>query len=652
MLTIGCTNTELLLAGFSLTTINNAKIFYRQPPPIITEIVTAPGKIYIYFLQPQNISKDITNYVYSLDGGKTVNMINTIKSPLVISDLKEGTYPSLHIGAYNNCMGALNCIYTTEAMPFSITTGLETAMKIWLNIPSIMISQPQPSEINNNSYNLTTTLINDITFIANFVSMVKNSDLEALCRTYITSPTAGTMEGVKATASTIASFAIGLATGNPASLMAKLTILMVTFTLLMASSPGALRLTKSNININYLDKTPVITNVTCINGTITIYFTKESEPGISVDNYAFSINDNPLELFYPKATTSPLIIPNSGVEPCQIHSISIAACDYKKTMYQSSYSMPYVLLGKTFSDPIDVKSYSNNSNKVSFKANVCNLPPFILGMTPVSTGTVDITFQQQQINSSNKITNYAWSADGKNFTLINPPSIISPLRITGLPNGTSDIRLYSYNGLISLRASNKINVSSNNVPAAPVINVTSDSYGNASITFTQINKDPNYVSKYVYSTNGGTTYNDFTLTKITSPIPISLTLGSTYSINMKSWNGIFSVPSNTVIITVGQSYPAPIITDLQAQNTKAYFTVSQPPSTQGYTVTNYAVVANNVNVTQTNIQKYNNNITVINLQNTSYSFSLKAQFSDGTFSAPTKTYFITISKYGTTRSQL
>ncbi len=259
-------------------------------------------------------------------------------------------------------------------------------------------------------------------------------------------------------------------------------------------------------------------------------------------------------------------------------------------------------------------------------------PPSGLSASP-SDAQVTISFTAGNSNGA-AITNYAYSTDGTNYTILNPADATSPITITGLTNGaTYSIRLKAINSVGQSPASSAVSVTLPNVPDAPTGLSASAGNGSATISFTPGNSNGASITNYAYSTDG-TNYTALNPADPTSPINISgLNNGTTYSIRLKAINSLGYGPASAAVsVTPSLPVSAPDApTGLSASSGDGQVTISfTAGNNNGAAITNYAYSTDGTNYTTLNPADATSPITITGLTNgTTYSIRLKAINSAG-----------------------
>jgi hypothetical protein len=189
--------------------------------------------------------------------------------------------------------------------------------------------------------------------------------------------------------------------------------------------------------------------------------------------------------------------------------------------------------------------------------------------------TISIGFTDPENPS---ITNYSWSTNGTNYTVLSPAQATSPLTIpvTGLTSGSPYIfRIKAINAAGTSAPSAGVSATFTMPPpppAAPTISTINGASqdGKISISFTQSPSDST-ITNYSWTTDG-TNYTDLNPAQKTSPlnIPVNgLNSGSEYTFRIKAINPSGSSDastgfSNAVTVTIPLSVP--VITNVSHVN--------------------------------------------------------------------------------------
>jgi len=163
--------------------------------------------------------------------------------------------------------------------------------------------------------------------------------------------------------------------------------------------------------------------------------------------------------------------------------------------------------------------------------------PTALNATP-GNASASITFTAGADGGA-AISKYQYSTDGGSNWSDAAAGTTSPVTVSGLTNGTSySIKLRAVNSAGGGAASDAVSVTPRTTPSAPTALVATPGDGSASIAFTAGADGGAAISKYQYSTDGGTTWADADA-GTTSPVTISgLSNYTSYSIKLRAVNSV------------------------------------------------------------------------------------------------------------------
>jgi large repetitive protein len=163
------------------------------------------------------------------------------------------------------------------------------------------------------------------------------------------------------------------------------------------------------------------------------------------------------------------------------------------------------------------------------------------------------------------ITNYEYSLDGgQTWIALNPAQTTSPVRITGLDNGTEYtiiLRAINENGAGAASESVKVtpgededNNNSTDTPSAPTNLEATPGDGEVEISFDLDDDGGSSITNYEYSLDGGQTWIAFNPAQTTSPVTITgLDNGTEYTIILRAINeNGAGAASESVKVTPGE----------------------------------------------------------------------------------------------------
>jgi hypothetical protein len=180
--------------------------------------------------------------------------------------------------------------------------------------------------------------------------------------------------------------------------------------------------------------------------------------------------------------------------------------------------------------------------------------PSIISATP-GNGQVTVAFTPPISNGGSVITNYKYSTNnGVSWTARAPPSLLSPLLITGLTNGTIyQIKLLAVNTVGDGAASTAASATPATTPAAPTGLSATPGNTQVVISFTPGSDGGSAIINYEYSIDNGATFSEFnpyTGEAVSSVIITGLTNETSYNIKLRAVNDVGKgAPSSTVTST-------------------------------------------------------------------------------------------------------
>jgi titin len=298
----------------------------------------------------------------------------------------------------------------------------------------------------------------------------------------------------------------------------------------------------------------------------------------TITNYSYSTDGTTYVALSPAQTSTPLIIPATGLTSGSSYTFSLKA--------------------------INLAGSSSASTGVSSTFYMPPLAPTITSINSVSSSvnpTVSISLTQSPADST--ITNYSWSIDGTTYTPLSPAQTSDELIIltNELTSGSSyTFSIKAINPAGSSSASTGVSSTFYMPPIAPTItsiNSVSSSRVNptVSISFTQLPADST-ITNYSYSTDG-TTYTPLSPAQTSTPLIIpatGLTSGSSYIFTIKAINPAgSSSASNSISSTFYMPPLAPTITSVSynhPDSVKVYFTQT---NNSGAPITGYSYSLDN-----------------------------------------------------------
>ena len=292
---------------------------------------------------------------------------------------------------------------------------------------------------------------------------------------------------------------------------------------------------------------PFITGISSTNSSLVVSYTDGSSNGSAISGYTYSLN----------GTTYTAINVSGGTFTLSSPVVSVGS---SYTVYLKSQNA----IGSSVA--------SNPYGPVSVYAGP--ISP-VLGTVSVSDGQLSIAFTQA--SNGYPIIRYEWAIQGGAWTSLSSyfvaNSLISPLLITGLTNGTSyTVYLRSVTSAGSSTAVSTTGIPLSATLSAPIITSVVAGNATASVYYTLGNTNGSGYS-LLYSLNGGS----YTSIAAASPLVITgLTNATAYTVAIQVQNGtITSAASNTSLsFTPGATPTAPSITSVSTTTSSAtvYFT--------------------------------------------------------------------------------
>jgi predicted RNA-binding protein with TRAM domain len=498
--------------------------------PTITGISAGNTTLSVSFTAPgTDGGSSITNYKYSTDGGITFTACSSAQttSPISITSLTNGTSYNVQIKAVNaNGDGASSNV----AIAIPIATATTPAA-------------PAITSITSGSGQLT-------------INYSPGSDGGSSIMGYQYSTDGGTSFFDITTANPLV---ISTLSTDGTTALVNGTSYNVQIKAVNGNGNGTATASKAAIPSGIADA-PTITSITSGNTTLSVAFTAPGNNGGSaITNYKYSIDGGTtFTAIYPGQTTSPILIPglvNGTSYNVQLRAVNAAG---DGTATASTVATPKIISAPT--------------------------------ITGVSAGSASLTisFTAPADNAGYTITDYQYTTDQGStyysFGQTTSPYTITKVSASGnavLVNGTSynlQIRAVAAGPVYGSNSSptSGTPVATATTPGIP--NVYSMTPGNAQINvyFTPNGDGGSPLTRYEYSTDGGTTYTAVPIASVTNPIVITnqsitgtpaLVNGTSYNVKIRAVNasgtGSASGTSAVIPFTVPS---APTITGITAGN--------------------------------------------------------------------------------------
>lgn len=308
---------------------------------------------------------------------------------------------------------------------------------------------------------------------------------------------------------------------------------------------------------------PTITGVAAGRGQIAVSFAAGVTGGSTITNYQYSIDGGTTWVaLSPASTTSPFTI--TGLADSTTYNIQLKA--------------------------VNVAGAGAASSAVAATTWGVPAAPTIVSST-ARDGALDVVFVSGA-NGGDPISNYEYSIDdGATWIARNPASIVSPLVISGLTNGTDyPVQIRAVNSVGASSASATATLKPHAVPSAPVITNQSAASQTITIAFTAGSNGGEEILGYEYSTDRGATWyprtdsggttSPMTITKLSTNGTTDLTNGTTYNIQIRALSMVGNGSASADVAGTPATTPsAP--TNLEVVNGDRYLLASFIPGSNG-----------------------------------------------------------------------
>jgi titin len=308
---------------------------------------------------------------------------------------------------------------------------------------------------------------------------------------------------------------------------------------------------------------PTITGVAAGRGQIVVSFAAGVTGGSTITNYQYSTDGGTTWVaLSPASITSPFTV--TGLADATTYNMQLKAVNIAGAGAASS-AVPATTWGVPAA-PTVVSSTARD-------------------------GALDVSFTSGA-NGGDPVTNYEYSIDGGTTWITrNPASIVSPIAITGLTNGTSyPLQLRAVNSVGASAASATATLKPHAVPSAPVINSQNAASQTITIAFTAGGSGGEEILGYEYSTDRGATWysrtdiggvtSPMTITKLSTDGTTNLTNGTTYNIQVRAISLVGNGAASADVAGTPATTPsAP--TNLEIVNNDKYLLTSFIPGSNG-----------------------------------------------------------------------
>ena len=302
---------------------------------------------------------------------------------------------------------------------------------------------------------------------------------------------------------------------------------------------------------------PTIDAITGSNGRISIAITNGFNGGASITNYQYSTDGGTTWVTRsPASALSPLVV--GGLTNAVDYNVRIRAVNSQGAGTESS-----VAVGR----PVTVADAPTISS--------------IAG----SPGTLTITFAAPAFDGGDAVSNYEYSTDGgTTWTTRSPGSLVSPLSVTGLTDGTTyAVRVRALNSQGAGVSSAMVEGTPENAPGAPVITSVVSANQSVRVAFTPATPRGLVVTNYQYSIDDGSTWVTRSPVSVSSPLTIEgLTNGTSYQIRIRGVNARGAGIESDAITGIPSVPPgAPTLTSVTAGSASGSLDVAFTTGTTG-----------------------------------------------------------------------
>lgn len=359
------------------------------------------------------------------------------------------------------------------------------------------------------------------------------------------------------------------------------------YTLLMADAPAP----------------PVITEVISQDSQLLVYFElPENDGGALITNVGYSIDgNNSFTYNNPASITSPLVVNNltNGI----FYTVNLRAVN---AVNNYSLSSPGILASPTeLPDP-----------PTELTAEVFDRGTFI-AFTPSA-------------NSAQTIINYKYQLNDAAWVAMSPAVLISPIKLTGLTNGTSyNLKLRAVISSGDGQPSETVSFTPAKQAAAPILTSVTPLSEALELFFTKtVDFGGGIFEEYRYSLNNGSylSANITDLSSTSGKFTVSgLTNGVSYTINLKAkTNASLGLSSNSITSTPRTTPGAPTNLTAAPGNNSATISFLPPSNNGGAAITNYKYQLNDGSWISKTPASSNATVSLSNLINGKY-YSIKVK---------------------------
>lgn len=473
--------------------------------PAISAITSSSQQFSIAFTSGLNLGSAITSMEYSTDGGSTWFTAPSTTSPIVVTkdssnvDLVDGQTYSVKLRARNSVAGVASAAISATPSDMPMTPTGVTA-----SLSGRVATVSWSASTGATGYTVTSSP-------AGFGCTT--SDPTTTC------VTPNLTYGVAFTFTVTASNVAGSSAASSA-----------TAPLTAENAPGA----------------PTISGVTSSDQQISIAFTAGTNTGSAITSYEYS-TDAGITWLAAGALTSPITVSkdssNVDLVNGQTYSVQIRAVN--------------TIVGA-------------DSNLVSTTPDVALSAPTISSLTP-SGQQLAVNFVAGVNLTGSAVTKYQYSTDG-GTTWRDASGTTSPLVITTISGAANTTLVNATSYSVKIRgfnsrqgaASAAVSGTPEATPGAPIITAITPGDRNVSVAFTAATNTGSAITKYQYSTDGGSTWRNanraatpITVSTISGAANTALINGTSYDVQIRAVNTVNGAASSTVVGTPDVAPDAP-----------------------------------------------------------------------------------------------
>lgn len=576
------------------------QMFWEVAPVYPTNLSAVPGdaSMTVYFTPGLNKGSPIQKYQYKTNGGSVwADAIGTT-SPVIINKIPETGLPLVNGTTYSFQLRAVNYLAS------GVNSGANAIAR-----PDAQPGAPTVTSITPSSAQLS-------------VAFTPGTNTGTAITKYQYSTDGGTTWKDRAFGTTASPLAITTVSGSSAALVNGTTYQVQ---IRAFNSLAGIATASTAAMPDALPGAPTSLTIAPSSGRLDVSFTTGTNTGSAITTYEYSTDGGTTWRVRATGTTESPV------------SITRASSDNSALVNGTSYN---------------VKLRAFNTGAGTASTQVAGIPdtlpeaPTNLDFTP-SDKQLSVAFTQPT-NAGSAITKYQYSTDGgatwKDKAVTSSPFVINVLSSSTaqLVNGTAYwIKIRAFNtsaGAESTAVSAKADI----VLAAPTLGAITVSNDQLSVAFTapSVPTGATAITTYQYSTDGGVTWRTRASGTVASPLVIAtasadnatLSVGSTYDLQLRAFNSIPGTATATVSATLATAPDAPTGAAAVRGNAQATVSWTAPSDDGGSAITGYTVTSNPGSFTCSTTSATSCDVTGLT-NGTSYTFTVTATNAVGTSSA-------------------